>query len=648
MEQVVVTGAAEPTPTDTYSTVEERFRRQVAEDYQVAKNALRKKHDLWLEAFKRYRIPEDIDRAKIGMASVAVPLINEAVNVIQADMIAHLFKTTLNIDTIGRESNDQPFARVIRDMIKYQTYVTNTKAKLSDAIFSFLLYGMSPGKVCYREKWSMGTQQQPVLIPGITDPIGYDSVRTEYLAYKGAFYEPLDVFDFFPHPDKIDIDDDAPICHRFYPSPAILRERERNGIYRNVQLVLNALKESGVSRDGEGQSTKQTRREAMGMDYNLTMEQNYPECIEWQGRFDINDDGYDERVIGTIAYVGNEPILLRFSEDTYNMDESHYVCGRLFRVPGEFMSIGLGEMLISDEKAATSLLRAMLDSYYRMARPRTTVIEGALVDENELKVPFGTVHINETDYGQDALRELPAQPIGQDGYALLSDIKNNSKARSAVADMMAGRIPGQKTTATVGSQAFNQASNRFRHLLWLFEDSVIVPMCRKMHKINQQFIDKEYAVMVLGEDGVYWNTVTPQQISADINFISLASSAEADKQIAIEQLMRAIQVANSSPMTAPTVVPLFVQLLETFDVRNLDMFKTMLGYEQMVMQAKMAAQQGITPQQMLAMQGMLFQQQYNPRNTTAYGGEQEQTPTNQEELMAKTNQSMTQNFPVAR
>lgn len=646
--EIIETGQEEA-KVDLTTNIEELARNQVARDYQRSKNAYRQKHLNYIEDLKRYKIPEDASRVEKGMSDATVPIINEAVNVIQADMVANLFKASgLNIDTIGREDNDMYAARAIRQMTKYQAYVKGMKAKVNDSIFSFLLYGMAPAKVCYREEWGHKTETVPITIPELPGVVlGYDKQKSEFLKYLGPDLEPIDLLDYFPSPDKIKQDDDEPICHRFYPSKSTLRERARSGQYKNVELVLAAMEESGAAHDPEAKTLKQQRQEIMGLQYQPPSEKDSPECIEWHGMFDIDGDGVEERAIITIAYVGDEPIIMRMDESPYHSQEDVFICGRFLTVPGEYVAMGLGELLRSDERAATSMLRAMIDSYYRVSRPRTKVMEGALADENELKTPWGTIHINENDYGMEAVQEMPPTMIGQDGYNLLNKIEGSVKARSAVADMMAGRIPGQKTTATVGSQAFGQASNRFRHFLWLFEESYILPLCRKMHQISQQYIDKPYAIMVLGDDGQYWVTVNQQQIAADVNFISLASSADADKQVAIEQLMRAIEISGSNPMTATVTVPLFVNLLELFDVRNIETLKTMLGYELMIYQAKVAGQMGITPQQMMAQQGLLFQQQFQG-NQKPYGSGQEQTPTNQEEMIAKTNQSMTSNFPVAR
>jgi len=638
---------------------EDRFITRVKRDYDMSKRALRTRHEKFMAYLQRYYNQDStIATRPSGMAASTVPLINEAVNVIVADIVDKEFQTELNIDARGREPSDDYAATAIREMIKYQAEVGGVKAKLAETAFSMVLYGMGPAKVFYEEQWINRTKWAIVPL-GMTGMVDYQQIDNSYLKYKGAVLEPIDILDWFPHPDKKKINDRLSQIHRFYPSESELIEREKNGVYQNIEAVLEAIKNKDLPHDMEAMSLKERRHKLSGTQFDQNMLAENPECLEWQGWFDLDGSGEEKFCIGVCAIVNAEENdknyqVIRLEECTYHDHEPTYICARFFRVPGEFWAMGIGEMLESDEDTATGLLRAQLDSYYRLARPRTYVIHQSLVDENELKLPWGTVHIYENELGTQAVREEQAQPIGGDGFNLYNQVQTNSKARSGVGEIMAGRIPGQKTTATVGSQAYTQASARFKHMLWMFEESMVLPMCEKFLSINQQFIDKPYAIYILGESGMYWVNVSPDQIAGRVNFIAIGSTREADRQVNIEQLMRLIQIFSANPMLMSAVPILGVNIAEEFQLRNLRDIKAALGYEQMMAQIQQAKQMGISPQQMLAMQGLLYQQPApggngnNPRNSIPYGGNQEQTPVNQEELMAKTNQRMTSNFPVAR
>ena len=184
----------------------------------------------------------------------------------------------------------------------------------------------------------------------------------------------------------------------------------------------------------------------------------------------------------------------------------------------------------------------------------------------------------------------------------------------------------------------------------MFETTVTIPLCDKAHAINQQYIDRPYAITLIGEqEGKYWQTVDPTQIAGKVNFISLASSKNTDKMVNIEQLMRAIQVSGSNPMLMGAVPILYVALMQEWGIGNIDEIKVAIGYQAMMTQLYQASQMQLTPYQMMSLQGQMYgipvPGQESKGNDIPYGGEQEQTPTNNEEGIAKIRQPMTENSP---
>lgn len=640
----------------------QQFVEMVMERFAMSKRVLQTKHESFIEYLNMYYGVKMSKRPK-GMANLPVALVQESVDSLVADMMDKMFQTDLQIETRPRERMDENYAQAIRNMIKYQAYYDNWKRRLRDICTSFVIFGNAPAKVMFDRRYGRVMRRKPIYYPNLGDPsmptmMGQppiDSIQqfTTEILYQGPTLIPIDIFDFYPHEDMVDVDDDLDIIHRFNLSPAALVSRMKDGIYENVPELLALVEDSKqVAGDTQVDSFKKRRRELTGINYTED-NSKFPEFLEWQGRFDINDDGEDELCVGVVANV-KDGMLMRLDELPYFGNEKTYIFGRMFRVQGEFWGIGLVEKMANDQKAATSIRNCLMDNMYNHSRPRTFVEENSIGNESELDVPRGIVHVIADDRPiQQKVFVEPVMPIGEDGYRLLQDTIQSGQAKGGVNDMKAGRIPGQATTATVGSQAFSQASIRFKDILWMFENSIIIPLCDKAHAINQQFIDKPYAISIIGiEDGKYWQIVDPTQIAGKVNFESLASTKNSDKAVNIEQLMRAIQVAASNPMLAGSTPILFTSLMREWGVANIDEIKVAIGYQAMMTQLYQAAQMQLTPMQMMAMNPAMYGQplplQKPEGNQTPYGGVQEQTPTNQEELIAKVKQPMTENFPLAR
>jgi len=233
-------------------------------------------------------------------------------------------------------------------------------------------------------------------------------------------------------------------------------------------------------------------------------------------------------------------------------------------------------------------------------------------------------------------------------------LRNEGSSSVGVFPQMEGAPPGQKQSATLSSQLYSQSSKRFKDILMQIEDSFLIPFCDKLLSINQQFIDAPYAVQILGRDGVHWQTIMPNQIAGKVNFVSLASSKNIEQGVRSEQLMHLLQIAGGNQMLWGTVPLIFVQLAELWRSKDIELWKMALGYHQVVAQLEQAMNMGMTPQQMMLLQnqqaGLPAQQvpqQQLGGNSMPYGGEQEQTPTNSEEMINKNMASMTRNLPVA-
>lgn len=640
------------------------FLQLVLEQYSQSKKVMQPKHEKFIQYLEMYYGVKQKDRPK-GYANIPVAMLQEGVDSVVADMMDKIMGTELQIGTKGRERGDEQYAEAIKNVVKYQAYFDNWKRKLRDLVFSFALFGNAPAKVIYDRRFAPVLRRKPIFIPNGGDlsmpampgqiPVDSFPEITSELIYHGASLIPIDIFDFYPHADMVEIDDPLSVIHRFNLPQQILMQRAKDGIYENVGELIEAMRDGDSdNNDAQVQSYKKRRRELTGINYSHD-NTNFPEMLEWQGYFDLNDDGEDELCVGVIS-TAHDGLVHRLDELPYFGGDKTYIFGRMFRVQGEFWGIGLAEKMENDQRAATALRNAMLDSYYKQAQPRTFLENQAVENEGELDTPRGIVHVNNDDRPiQQKIYVEPVMPIGADGFNLYQQINADGQAKAGMNDMKAGRVPGQSTTATVGSQAFSQASIRFKDMLWMFENSVLIPLCDKAHAINQQFIDRPYAISIVGANvGQYWQTVDPTQIAGKVNFESLASTKQADKQVNIEQLMRAIQVAAGNPMTAASVPILFVSLIQEWGVANIDEIKVAVGYQAMMQQLYQAAQMQMTPMQMMALQGQQYGmpmpiQVNNPEgNTTPYGGTQEQTPTNIEELRGKIQQPMTENFPVAQ
>lgn len=638
---------------------QEKFTRTVFQDFEESREYVQPKHKQYVEYLELFLNKPDPRKPK-GVANCPVPLTREIITAVLADILDKLFGTSLRIDTEPRKEAQDLRNTANRDIIHYQSDVRDWRSKLRQIIFNILIGGVGPAKVTYAEEWDVFPENKPIygLEGSIVD---YVASEVEKMIYTGADLMPIDPLDFFPHQALLEIDDDLPIIHRFQISPTqLFRKRQRvvgdieKGVYSNVNQILRFIRDKeGVPRESFIDEFKNERRQLYGLSPGLK-DHGFLTCYEWQGPFDIDDDGLEEDCIGVVADMGNQDtdrILLRLEKNPYKHRRKGYICGRIGVITGEFWGIGLADAMGPQQDAATSLRNAILDAYYRLGRPRTYYREGCIADLNKLHRPWGDVEVLDDQKPiREQIMETAPIPIGSDGPALLNDIKGETRAAAGAPGMKLGQAPSPKVTATTGSQLFQAGEVIFKDLLVQLETSLILPMVKKANKINQQFLDRPYVIRVVGDRGVYWHkTVNPEDIAGEVNFVCHASMRHSEKAVLVEQLMKAGQVASSNQQLMPAAIIAYVEMWEAQELPHLELLKVAVGWYQMMTQLRQAQSQQIMPYQQMLLQeqqlGVNPQNEQQRGNAQPYVTSQQRTPTNQEGVSQMMNSGMIRNMP---
>jgi len=599
--------------------------QRVLGDFSKFRDALYRKHEKFAKYYEYYYNARQLNKPR-GQANVPVPLAAEAVDTIHADVMDKLFSTEgLLIDTMGREVMDENQASAIRDMIRYQCYEDNIRRKFMDSVKDCLICGSSVWKVAYTERYENLPVTKPIMNPFTGQPIDYEITEEEVEVYKGPTYIPVDIFDFFPHPEMKHIDDDLPVIHRFFATKEHLEAMERQGLYENVKYVKFNEESTNETEDDQN---KQRRRRLAGVD-DSTSGKDVVECYEWQGPFDIDGDGSKENCVLVVTKDG---VVLRAEEMPYYDRKKTYCMMRIFNIPNELWGIGVVEKQQPMIEGANILMNVILDMFTMNVNSPVLVKDG-FIDDDELVARQGQIMHVDPDLlspGEPIStvfeRIIPGN-IAPDAYNLLEMFKTDGKNVTTVTDTKAGHVPSSKQTATAVQTAFTQASVRFKALLSMIEDSGLIPMCDKMQKINQQFIDQPYAYRIIGHKSQYWRQISPSEISTRVNFISLGSTRETDRAMNIQQLMQAINIFGGNPMLQGALPLLAIKLAEEFKLPNIELIKQVLQYEQQRSQVIQAMQMQVAQAQ--AQQGMMPQIPQEPVGIQREIPE----PTNQQDLL---------------
>jgi len=133
-----------------------------------------------------------------------------------------------------------------------------------------------------------------------------------------------------------------------------------------------------------------------------------------------------------------------------------------------------------------------------------------------------------------------------------------------------GETTDRRETATTASILSNAANERFKMKVRLMEDMGLRRLGLMLIQLNQQFIDRERVIRILGEDGVYFQTVTPEDIAGEFDVMPIGSTVEpiVNKDNRLTQLLNLYSNIKDSPYIDQAAF--LKRILEVADIKDTD------------------------------------------------------------------------------
>lgn len=433
----------------------------------------------------------------------------------------------------------------------------------------------------------------PSTIQPIQQVIGMQVVETEEVAYDDNELVNIDYFDFWPDPRGHDIDSCRFVFHREWLTKEQIEGRlkvyERAG---SGQIYPPSWEDiaSGGSHLEEG---KWERLSAVG----ISAETSDGDFRDGSGLYEVLNYWEDERLclmINRVAvvYDGANPYW-RHSKKPFTASSFE---------PGINDFYGQSAMQIIEhlQEELNTTHNQRIDSNTLVLNKMWKVRRGADIDDSELvSRPHGTIHVN----NMDDVMEFQMSGIPASGYNEEQITKTDMENALAVPSVMRGADSPRQETATEVMTKTTNAGLRFDVKILLFEAMGFKRLAYLMDCNNQQFIDQERLVRLVGEEGAdEWQVVKPWEIIGEFDYRPSGSSVDpaANKEVRRQQTMQAYEFASRTQNPYVNDYELTKMFFQSLDLRNPD---KLLRTKEEVQQEKMMMQM-MQAQQMQAPQGI--------------------------------------------
>lgn len=439
------------------------------------------------------------------------------------------------IDIMPTEPSDSDKAKVMNALIDYQWNMMSANVWMPEAVREMLIYGTVVVKVYWKTvKENVQKFEDIIDDPNADEEIvqeaGQVKIETEETTYDAPCVEVVDLYDFFVDPQATSIEAARYVIHRTWRTLEYLKQKQKEGVYKNIKLIEN------MQQSGSFEDDKSSRREAA----NLNDGQYY---VPNNDMIEILEYWEDGRVV----CVAGRSVVIRDEVNPYDHNKKIFVECVMIRPPHEFYGIGVLEPIQTLVKELNDRRNQRMDNVTLVLNKQFIIENGQNVDEDELiSTPGGAIHADSIT----AVQVLQQGDVTSSSYQEETLIKADIQQTTGVSDFTQGVGSDSlgNDTAT-GISLIQEAGNaRFKAIANNLEEMMIKNIGQMMVAMNLQYMDQEKVLRIVGDDGVDFPQVTPEEIRGNFDVVVKAGSTlPVNDAVEKKQTMEFYEIFKDNP-----------------------------------------------------------------------------------------------------
>lgn len=446
------------------------------------------------------------------------------------------------VDGIRQSTADQ--AATVSNLLSYQWNHMGMRLKMYDYIKDSLMYSKGFVKVTWKFQPKSRTVMEPVVDKD--DKITFEKKEKSSVEYDDPCIEVVDPFDVYIDPDATSLAEAEYLIHR---KTVPLKDLKQNPNYHNVDQIDTA-----------------TDPDKYFDDLNR-FNDNTPQKDSYKDSVEILEYWEQDRLV----VVANRSVVLRDTPNPYNHKRIPFVELDDYKDPHRLY--GQSELSVIDPlQREINAIRNQRRDYDNLAlNPVVRMVPGTLRNPNSAVMAPGSVWMVSDLASMDVFAMPQLQGSASDIEARTAQ---DIKMSVAIDEIGIGLLPDnpQRRSATEVVTAQSMAGKRFSMKIALLEESV-KQIGRLVFALNQQFLDKERMIQIVGERGATeWIRLSPEDIRGEF-FVDVETGSMLPKD-EIAQRQEAVQLLQYiTPIITPVIgtnpqiiMPIVRMVLDTFDL----------------------------------------------------------------------------------
>lgn len=510
-----------------------------------------------------------------GTAKLFPPETRRALQTIVDFIIDVIFPPTSDWNRIKGIDGDADIknAQVYKKISDIQNEKIAIRAKVIKAVYRWLKYGFLIVKVpyVYKEKYIIKEEHDRITFKGMLKSF-FSGVsqklwdgenlpeKKAVSTYDNIDFQPKSPWNMFWNynipwsEQKIIIEkiDNVTASH--------LKAQKRKGIYNdNVDEIIKTLseqKDTGKVSDETDVDQKFPHfQNITGLNGEFSDGIAKTKLLQADCYFDIDQDGYDELCIITLALTGTkdkvDAEVIRMDLNNCELQEMPVLFVPWDELEDTSLGMGVCQIAEKDQRALNDFTNQMMDNLSEILNC-VRVYDKEMIDEGQNLNTWPRKTIKVKGNPNDIVAFIRPPNIVNEAMSAVNMAKGNIQNGTRANISLQGLAARYDTTATEYTQQGSAASRGIMCQIKNFEDNILKPYLRFQYAYNLQYITRDALIGILGKTAAkaMLSTEDPakqksarEAIIGDYDFIPLGVTQTENKIIRGQQLINFLNIA---------------------------------------------------------------------------------------------------------
>jgi hypothetical protein len=461
--------------------------------------------------------------------NVHVPLTFEGEQTLTPRIVTALFSNEAPIDVQVEGDSDPEQGSKIKHLLQHVFRVAEVQSESFPSLTQNTLFGTG---YCYAGGWLVKRGWQ----------MDSEGKRYYTIIESRPDFKHVDLFELFPHPDKLEVGDNKPLIRRQFMDAETFKSMVENPFFK-FENMDEAIKSDITNSTIAGVSHYQPRK---GEVYEL---------LTYWGPFDdeitLEEKQVTRKAVPYQIMVINRKIKIRCVPNPYNHQKEPFVRMKFFiDAKPSWFGVGVGKVGLASQERVNKIVNQRLDNV-DLVMNKQGFYNGndPLINVKKLQQSTPGLWRKVSDT-VNSIRWMETPDVTQSSYVEEEKAKADFReVTGATVQLMPSDQVGDQHRTAMGIQLLQGAAGmRFRPVLRKLETDFIQATAMFFFSNLNQFMSADEWVQVTGENGESKPVrITPEDIQAKVYFIPTGLSETVNKETQVGQLLRFKEVTVNDP-----------------------------------------------------------------------------------------------------